>query len=45
MGLRDVVIVEIFLDKLEVFLHRNIHRILHVSMFKVKEEHIQNEHV
>ena len=33
------------LDKLEVFLHRNIRRILRVSMFKVKEERIQNEHV
>ncbi len=33
------------LDKLEVFLHRNICRILRVSMFKVKEEHIQNKHM
>jgi hypothetical protein len=33
------------LDKLEVFLHRNICRILRVSMFKVKEERIRNEHV
>ena len=33
------------LDKLEVFLHRNICRILCVSMFEIKEERIQNEHV
>ena len=33
------------LDKLEVFLHCNIRQILCVSMFKVKEECIQNEHV
>jgi hypothetical protein len=33
------------LDKLEVLIHRNIHRILRVSMFKVKEERIRNKHV
>ncbi len=33
------------LDKLEVFLHCNICRILQVLMFKVKEERIKNEHV
>ena len=33
------------LDKLEVFLHCNIRQILRVSMFKVKEERIRNEHV
>ena len=36
---------ESLLDKLEVFLHRNIFKILRVLMFKVKEEHIRNEHV
>jgi hypothetical protein len=33
------------LDKLEVFLHCNIHWILQVLMFKVKEERIRNKHV
>jgi hypothetical protein len=33
------------LDKLEVFLHRSIQRILHVSMMRVKEERIRNEHM
>jgi hypothetical protein len=33
------------LDKLEVFLHCNIFWILQVSMLKVKEERIRNEHV
>jgi hypothetical protein len=32
-------------NKLEVFLHRSICRILHVSITRVKEEHIRNEHV
>ncbi len=32
-------------NKLEVFLHRNIWRILHISMFHVKEERLHNEHV
>ena len=32
-------------NKLEVFLHRNIRRILRISMFRVKEEHLHNEHV
>ena len=32
-------------NKLEVFLHRSIRRILHVSITRVKEERIQNEHV
>ena len=32
-------------NKLEVFLHRSIRRILHVSITRVKEELIQNEHV
>jgi hypothetical protein len=32
-------------NKLEVFLHQNIQRILHVSMKRVREEGMQNEHV
>ena len=32
-------------NKLEVFLHRSICRILHVSITRVKEERIRNEHV
>ena len=32
-------------NKLEVFLHRSIRRILHVSITRVKEERIRNEHV
>ncbi len=32
-------------NKLEVFLHRNVRRILCISMFRVKEEHLHNEHV
>ncbi len=32
-------------NKLEVFLHCNIRRILRVSMTKVREDRIQNEHV
>jgi hypothetical protein len=32
-------------NKLEVFLHHSIRRILHVSITRVKEERIQNEHV
>jgi hypothetical protein len=32
-------------NKLEVFLHRNIRQILRVSMTKVREERIRNEHV
>ena len=32
-------------NKLEVFFHRNIRRILRISMFRVKEEHLHNEHV
>ena len=32
-------------NKLEVFLHRNIRRILRVSMTKVREDCIRNEHV
>ena len=31
-------------NKLEVFLHRNIRRILRISIFRVKEEHLYNEH-
>ena len=33
------------LDKLEVFLHRNIRQILRVSMTRVKEEQIRNKHI
>ena len=33
------------LDQLEVFLHRSIRRILHISIGKVKEERIRNEKV
>ena len=33
------------LDQLEIFLHRNIRRILQISMSKVKEERIRNEKV
>ena len=32
-------------NKLEVFLHHSIHRILHVMITRVKEERIRNEHV
>ena len=32
-------------NKLEVFLHRNIRRILRVLMTKVREDRIRNEHV
>ena len=32
-------------NKLEVFLHRNIWRILRISMFCMKDEHLHNEHV
>jgi hypothetical protein len=32
-------------NKLEVFLQRNIRRILRISMFRVKEEHLHNEHM
>jgi hypothetical protein len=32
-------------NKLKVFLHRNIRRILRISMFRVKEENLHNEHV
>jgi hypothetical protein len=32
-------------NKLEDFLHRNIRRILRISMFRVKDEHLHNEHV
>jgi len=32
-------------NKLEVFLHCSIRQILHVSITRVKEEHIRNEHV
>jgi hypothetical protein len=32
-------------NKLEVFLHCSIHQILHVTITRVKEEHIRNEHV
>jgi len=32
-------------NKLEVFLHCSICRILHVTITRVKEEHIRNEHV
>ncbi len=32
-------------NKLEVFLHRNIRRILQVSITRVREEQIRNEHV
>jgi hypothetical protein len=32
-------------NKLKVFLHRNIRRILRVSMTKVREDCIRNEHV
>ncbi len=33
------------LDKLEVFLHRSIRRILHISMTKVREQHLHNNKV
>jgi hypothetical protein len=33
------------LDKLEVFLHKSIRRILKISMFQVKDEKIRNEQV
>ena len=33
------------LDQLEIFLHRNIRRILQISMSRVKEERIRNEKV
>ena len=36
---------EVLLKKLEVFLHRNIRRILAISMTRVQEERIRNEHV
>jgi hypothetical protein len=32
-------------NKLEVFLHRNIRHILRVSITRVREERIRNEHV
>jgi hypothetical protein len=32
-------------NKLEVFLHRNIQRILRILMFSVKEEHLHKKHV
>jgi hypothetical protein len=32
-------------NKLEVFLHHNIQRILRISMFSVKEERLHNKHV
>ena len=32
-------------NKLEVFLYRNIRQILRISMFRVKEEHLNDEHV
>ncbi len=33
------------LDKLEVFLHRSIRHILHISMTKVYEQHLHNDNV
>ena len=36
---------QVLLDKLEVFLHRNVRRILGISITQVKEEKIRNERV
>ena len=36
---------QVLLNKLEVFLHRNIRRILGVNMTQVQEQRIRNEHV
>ena len=32
-------------NKLEVVLHRNVRQIFRISMFRVKEEKLHNEHV
>jgi hypothetical protein len=44
-GCKTWSIHQALLDKLEVFLHRSIQQILHVSMTCVKEERIRNEHM
>jgi hypothetical protein len=44
-GCKTWLMQKVLSNKLEVFLHRNIRRILRVSMTKVREERIQNEHV
>jgi hypothetical protein len=36
---------QVLANKLEVFVHHNIRRILRVSITKVRENHIKNEHV
>jgi hypothetical protein len=36
---------KVLTNKLEVFLHCSIQRILHISIIRVKEERIQNDHI
>ena len=45
MGSRNLVTTKLQLDKLEVFLHSSICRILHISMTTVREEQLHNSKV
>jgi len=44
-GCEDWSLRQDLLRQLEVFLHRSIHRILHISITQVQEERIQNDKI